>query len=95
MGLAGRVPDRGGRAEAETTTPPATAGWYEMPESPHELLAALGRLSPKQRAALILHYYADLPVRDIAHAIGSSPATVRVHLSQGRKRLRGLLEGER
>jgi RNA polymerase sigma-70 factor (ECF subfamily) len=65
---------------------------YEMTESNADLLAALQAVSPKQRAALILHYYADLPVRQIAETLGSSGATIRVHLSQGRKRLRTLLE---
>jgi DNA-directed RNA polymerase specialized sigma24 family protein len=32
---------------------------YEMPEPLADLIGALGRLSPNQRAALILHDYAD------------------------------------
>lgn len=67
-------------------------GRYEGFEGEHDLMASLGRLSPRQRAALILHYYADLPVPEIARILGSSAATVRVHLSQGRKRLRRILE---
>jgi RNA polymerase sigma factor (sigma-70 family) len=65
---------------------------YEMEEPPATLVAGLARLSPKQRAALVLHYYAGYPTKEIAGIIGSSPATVRVHLSQGRKRLRRILE---
>jgi RNA polymerase sigma-70 factor (ECF subfamily) len=65
---------------------------YEMPEPPRELIAALAELSPKQRAALILRFYAGYPTRDVAEILGSSPATVRVHLSQGRRRLRKMLE---
>ena len=65
---------------------------YEMNEPGPDLLAALRRISSKQRAVLILYYYADLPVRQVAEALGSSRPTVRVHLSQGRKRLRRLLE---
>lgn len=64
----------------------------ELDEPAGELVAALGRLSPNQRATLVLHYYAGYPTREIAAIIGSSPATVRVHLSQGRKRLRRILE---
>jgi len=73
-------------------TPSLLESSYEEPEPTSDLLPALGRISPKQRAALILCYYADLPVREIARALGSSSATVRVHLSQGRKRLRRILE---
>ncbi len=65
---------------------------YDMPEPPHDLIAALARLSPRQRATLILHYYAGYSTREVAEIVGSSAATVRVHLSQGRRRLRRLLE---
>ncbi|HYY07056.1 MAG TPA: sigma-70 family RNA polymerase sigma factor [Actinomycetota bacterium] len=57
-----------------------------------DLLPALARLPPKQRAALILHYYIGYRTREIAQILGSSRATVRVHLSAGRKRLRRILE---
>jgi RNA polymerase sigma-70 factor, ECF subfamily len=66
-------------------------GRYEMGESAAEVFEALGRLSPKQRAAVLLHHYADLPVREVACLIGSTSAAVRVHLSAGRRRLRELL----
>jgi len=65
---------------------------YEMEEPPATLVAGLARLSPNQRAALVLHYYAGYPTKEIAGIIGTSPATVRVHLSQGRKRLGRILE---
>jgi RNA polymerase sigma-70 factor (ECF subfamily) len=55
-------------------------------------MAALRQLSPMQRGALVLHYYAGYPVRDAARILGSTSAAVRVHLSRGRRRLRGLLE---
>lgn len=61
-------------------------------EAATELLEALAKLPPKQRAALVLHYYEGYRTREIAEIIGSSAATVRVHLSVGRKRLRDLLE---
>lgn len=56
-----------------------------------DLLAALRHLSPGQRAAVYLHYQADLPVREVARLMGTSAAVVKVHLSQGRRRLRSLL----
>lgn len=58
------------------------------------LLAALRRLSPAQRAAVVLHYEADLPVRDVARQMGTSVAAVKVHLFRGRHRLRELLGAE-
>jgi RNA polymerase sigma-70 factor (ECF subfamily) len=55
------------------------------------IMPALRRLSPAQRAAVYLHYQADLPVREIATRLGMSAAAVKVHLSRGRGRLRTIL----
>jgi RNA polymerase sigma-70 factor (ECF subfamily) len=65
---------------------------YEMPEQARELQDALRRLPRKQRASVALHHLGGYPVREIAAIIGSTPAAVRVHLSQGRKRLRRILK---
>jgi RNA polymerase sigma-70 factor (ECF subfamily) len=66
---------------------------YEMDDGTEEgLVEALRSLPPRQRAALVLHYYAGYKAREIAAIVGSTAATVRVHLSQGRKRLRRMLE---
>jgi RNA polymerase sigma-70 factor (ECF subfamily) len=64
----------------------------EGPPDVVDLVRALGRLSPKQRAAILLHHYAGYPVGDVARMIGSTAGAIRVHLSVGRKRLRELLE---
>ena len=68
--------------------------FYEMPEPVPELMGALRQLSPKQRLALVLHDYADRPTDEVAQTIGCSRATVHVHLSKGRRRLRALLEAD-
>jgi RNA polymerase sigma-70 factor (ECF subfamily) len=65
---------------------------YEMPDDPRRLLDALAQLSPAQRGVLVLRHYAGEPTDRIAAALGMSRATVRVHLSRGRKRLATLLE---
>jgi RNA polymerase sigma-70 factor (ECF subfamily) len=57
-----------------------------------DLFRALRRLSPNQRAAVILHCEEDLPLKEAAWLMGTSAATARVHLYRGRKRLRQLLE---
>jgi RNA polymerase sigma-70 factor (ECF subfamily) len=51
-------------------------------------LEALGRLTPQQRAAVFLFYYADLSVADVARATGSTQVAVRVHLHRARQALR-------
>jgi RNA polymerase sigma-70 factor (ECF subfamily) len=65
---------------------------YDLPAPIDHLVKALAQLSPKQRLAVLLHDYADRPTDEIAETLGSSRATVHVHLSQGRRRLRGLLK---
>lgn len=67
---------------------------YQIPTETVELLAALPRLSPKQRAAIVLHYHSGYSLREVAEIIGSTPSAVGVHLHRGRKRLRELLGDE-
>lgn len=73
------------RDEAVPDAPP------DEPADRADLLLALRNLTPGQRAAVYLHYQADLPVREVARLMGTSTAVVKVHLSQGRRRLRSLL----
>jgi RNA polymerase sigma-70 factor, ECF subfamily len=73
---------------------PLAEGSYEMSDEAVAMANLLRQLPGKQRAAIVLHYFADLPTATIADILGMSGATVRVHLSRGRKRLRRLLEEE-
>jgi RNA polymerase sigma-70 factor (ECF subfamily) len=72
--------------------PPSPETRGEMPEDALVVVELLRRIPPRQRAVIVLFYYADLPTRQIAQIVGATPATVRVQLSQGRRRLRALLE---
>lgn len=74
---------------AVTDIPPISVG---MPEPVADLVQALRTLSPNQRAAAVLSIYADMSTRDVARILACSQATVRVHVSQARRRLRVLLE---
>ena len=71
--------------------PPLTEPMYELPEPAAELTVALRQLPAQQRAAVVLHYYADRPIHEIAEVLGTSASTVAVHLHRGRNRLRDLL----
>ena len=64
---------------------------YEMPEPVSELAAALAKLSPKQRAAALLHFRDNYTLAEVAEIIGSTTAAVGVHLYRARRRLRELL----
>lgn len=75
-------------------------GWLEPPRpapSPidPDLDAAIRTLSPQQRAAVVLHYFEDRPLTEVASLLGCSHATAKVHVFKGRRRLAALLGGER
>jgi RNA polymerase sigma factor (sigma-70 family) len=67
---------------------------YEMNDLARDLVAALGKLPEKQRAAVVLHHCAGYPAKEVAAIIGSTTPSVHVLLSRGRKRLRELLEDD-
>jgi RNA polymerase sigma-70 factor (sigma-E family) len=52
---------------------------------------ALAALPARQRAALVLRYYADLPEAEVADLLGCSVGTVKAHTHRGIQRLRQLL----
>lgn len=58
------------------------------------VVAALHRLPPRQRQALVLRYYAELSEGQIASAMGISRGAVKSHISRAMAALRGVLEGE-
>lgn len=70
----------------------APAGAYaDLPEDRIALLAALRRLPAPQREAIALHHLADLPVHEVADAVGAPVGTVKARLARGRAALAVLL----
>ncbi|HXQ63195.1 MAG TPA: sigma-70 family RNA polymerase sigma factor [Acidimicrobiales bacterium] len=57
-------------------------------DNPGELWDVLDRLSPRQRTALVLRYYLDLPENEIAAVLRCRPATVRSLVQRGLAKLR-------
>ncbi|HLN16142.1 MAG TPA: SigE family RNA polymerase sigma factor [Acidimicrobiales bacterium] len=51
------------------------------------VMAAVRALPPRQREAVVLRYYEDLPEADIAKALGCSVGTVKSQLSKARASL--------
>lgn len=56
-----------------------------------DLVAALRRLPPKQRQAVVLRYLADLAYADVASALGSTQAAARRSAADGIAALRAAL----
>ena len=52
------------------------------------ILGVVAELPERQRAAILLFYYADRPVAEAARILGMSSSTFRVHLTRARRRLR-------
>jgi RNA polymerase sigma-70 factor (sigma-E family) len=73
-----------GRAAAVDATAPL--------ETRADLVRALGGLPPRQRAVLVLRYFADLPAAEVALILDCSQGTVKSSTSRGLERLRQTLD---
>ena len=53
-----------------------------------------GSSPPRYRAALVLHYYEDWPIAEVASVLGWTVSATKVKLMRARRRLGGLLQEE-
>jgi RNA polymerase sigma-70 factor (sigma-E family) len=74
----------------DTPEPAPTAGDGSV-EDRHVVRAALARLPRRQQAVLVLRFFYDLPVDEVAGMLGCSSGTVKSHTSRGLAALRRLL----
>jgi len=61
------------------------------PEARRQLIAALAKLSERQRRAVLLHEWMGYSFAEVGSILGTSEATARVHAFRGRDTLRALL----
>lgn len=59
------------------------------------VVSALQALPARQREALVLRYYADLPEAEIASVMGISRGAVKSHTARATSSLRAVLENEK
>jgi RNA polymerase sigma factor (sigma-70 family) len=91
-----RLPQQVGEAEIErseldpTRAPPASPEGVDSPKA-DAVRAAIMRLPESQRVVLHLHSYEELTFDQIAKALGTTPAAVRVRASRAYERLRETL----
>ncbi|MFD3547191.1 RNA polymerase sigma factor [Streptomyces sp. NPDC058655] len=87
------------RRTVRAWTPPAAAdvpsaeAHVVLDEAHREVLAALGRLTPRRRQVLVLRYWADLSEAEIADTLGISRGSVKSNASRGLDALQRILEG--
>jgi RNA polymerase sigma factor (sigma-70 family) len=77
---------------ADPSPDPATIVAHS--ESSARLLAALARVTERQRQLLHLVFYQDLTIAEAAAVLGISVGTARTHYERGKQRLREMLTVE-
>ena len=75
------------RAELKATPPAETAANTAHLDIDDQLFDALAALPPRQRSALVLRYFLDLPEVEVAAALGCSLGTVKSSTSRALRRL--------
>jgi RNA polymerase sigma-70 factor (sigma-E family) len=79
------------RGEVPTASLPESSGDHDEYAAVNEraiLVAALGKLPPRQRATLVLRYFEDLSEADTAVALGCSVGTVKSQTAKALSQLR-------
>jgi DNA-directed RNA polymerase specialized sigma24 family protein len=79
-------------AHRERTGHPLPERQTAPPDVGVDVMATLRRLSPSQRAALLLSDYYGFGSRDIATFLSCSPSTARVHIARARRSFRRMVE---
>ena len=78
-----KLPDRPPADKAESPEQRVLRG-----ETRDWIEGGLRRLSERERTALLLRDFEELPAREVAAAMGCSPATVRSHIANARVKFR-------
>lgn len=73
-----------------------TIGGYGADESfrHQELYLALRKIPEKERVVIVLHYFEDLPIKEISKILEIPTGTVKYHLSLGRNHLKEYISYE-
>ena len=81
------------RARPEPDDAGDLTGTTAVGRAPHErIAAAVSRLPRRERDCVALHYFADLPEREVAAALGTTVGAVKSSLHRARLRLARQLE---
>jgi DNA-directed RNA polymerase specialized sigma24 family protein len=78
-------------AQADRYPPGPVRSYAAGPPELDETRAALDRLSPSQRTAVVLRFYGDLPLAEIAELTGNRLGTVKSQLHRALAQLKDVL----
>ena len=83
-----RVPAHAAAMDSAEVQRVADAATSDAAFRHEELRRALTLIPEKERTAIVLHYFEDLPVKDIASIMQAPAGTVKYYLSVGRDHLK-------
>ncbi|TWT88605.1 ECF RNA polymerase sigma factor SigE [Pseudobythopirellula maris] len=79
-------------AEEKADPRPTPAAVAESQDEHARLIGAIRSLDPPTRDALLMHYVEQMPLAEVAAAIGEPLGTIKSRLHRGRHRLAALLQ---
>lgn len=87
----------GDLAEIESLLDGTASPESQIESSQHsqQILSALSKLSPRQRAVIVQRYYLEMSEQEMSVSLQAAPGTVKWLLHAARARLRDLLRQER
>ncbi|MBR4869712.1 MAG: RNA polymerase sigma factor, partial [Oscillospiraceae bacterium] len=68
------------------------AEFVQTQDKREKLMAAIEELPEKQRTAIYMHYFSEMPIKDVAQELGVNENTVKSRLNAGRATIRAKLE---
>ncbi len=77
--------------ELPTADPPERAARIDCPEQRMDIMAALAELPPRARAVVVLRYWSDQSIEQVADLLGCSPGNVKSQSARALQRLRQLM----
>ncbi|HEX6518431.1 MAG TPA: SigE family RNA polymerase sigma factor [Streptosporangiaceae bacterium] len=88
------IADKRGRRSSEVITDvlPESATPPDTPETRMVVLAALATLSPRARTVVVMRFWADMSVEQVADVLGCSSGTVKSLSSRAMDKMRAVLE---
>lgn len=86
-----RQTGRRGLPEISSTFSSEGVAVSDISDTRLDIRSAVSRLPSRQRTAIVLHHYVDLPITEVAQLMKCSPGTVKSTLHDARKNLSGAL----